>query len=53
MLYIIMAFIVWFDKKEGKGRKGGDPNAGMQYADAGGDNAANGGYKTFLDYFAE
>ena len=30
MLYIIMAFIVWFDKKEGKGRKGGgDPASGM------------------------
>ena len=56
MLYIIMALIVWFDKKEGKGRKG-DPNGGMQYADAAGnDAAANGGYydgKTFLDYFAE
>ena len=52
MLYIIMAFIVWFDKKDGKGRRGGDSTAATQYADANGD----GNYdpnKTFLDHFTE
>ena len=55
-LYIIMALIVWFDKKEGKGRKGGDTGAGMNYAEAASAESANGGHfegKTFLDYFAE
>lgn len=54
-LYIIMALIVWFDKKEGKGRKG-DASAGMNYAEAASAESANGGHyegKTFLDYFAE
>ena len=52
-LYIIMALIVWFDKKEGKGRKG-EPGGGMNHADmagAGDTNHYEG--KTFLDYFAE
>lgn len=53
-LYIIMALIVWFDKKEGKGRKGDPAAAGMGYSEAA-DGGESGLYetKTILDYFAE
>ena len=44
-MYIIMALIVWFDKREGKGRHGKAETQGMdsQYTDGGGMMDTNAG----------
>lgn len=53
-LYVIMAFIVWFDKKDGKGRvsKTGDSSMHLGSESGGTDpNSLEG--KNFIDYFLE
>ena len=53
-LYVIMALIVWFDKREGKGRWGrhaGDGSAGL--SDGGADSSGEALGKSFMENFLD
>mmetsp|Transcript_3845 Transcript_3845/g.4460 ORF Transcript_3845/g.4460 Transcript_3845/m.4460 type:complete len:84 (+) Transcript_3845:891-1142(+) len=53
-LYVIMALLVWFDKKDGKGRWGrspADPASASGYD--GGTDSSEGGPKSFMENFLD
>lgn len=55
-LYIIMAFIVWFDKKDGKsGRESKSASTSMQMADGYEKARGQGDYeaKSFMEHFID
>ncbi len=54
-LYVIMAFIVWFDKKDGKNRhsKIGDSSMNLGQGSSSGADPNSPEGKNFVDYFLE